>query len=160
MDRYKFVLISPRNISGDRYNKINDSLNVKFGHRVAKLAKKTHVDAVISYDNNSMTLFSDLKRMSPETIRILDVSAANRIYMKEIYKSDLQLSPDFADKLKEECPIIESEKVCERVQKEIELSQYFLVGSSFVKKSYGLWTSCYFVDKLKPSPKEGNTITS
>ena len=94
-----------------------------------------HADAVISYDNNSMTLFSDLKRMSPETIRILDVSAANRIYMKEIYKSDLQLSPDFADKLKEECPIIESEKVCERVQKEIELSQYFLVGSSFVKKS-------------------------
>jgi glycosyltransferase involved in cell wall biosynthesis len=153
-----------RNISGDRYNKINDSLNVKFGHRVAKLAKKTHVDAVISYDNNSMTLFSDLKRMSPETIRILDVSAANRIYMKEIYKSDLQLSPDFADKLKEECPIIESEKVCERVQKEIELSQYFLVGSSFVKKSleysgvkseqiyicpYGVDTSKFYRKALK-----------
>lgn len=153
-----------RNISGDRYNKINDSLNVKFGHRVAKLAKKTHVDAVISYDNNSMTLFSDLKRMSPETIRILDVSAANRIYMKEIYKSVLQLSPDFADKLKEECPIIESEKVCERVQKEIELSQYFLVGSSFVKKSleysgvkseqiyicpYGVDTSKFYRKALK-----------
>ncbi len=124
-----------RNISGDRYNKINDSLNVMFGHRVAKLAKKMHADAVVSYDNNSLTLFSDLSKNSPDTIRILDMAAANRIYMKRIYETDCRISPDFAAKLKEECPIIESEGVCERIQKEIELSQYFLVGSSFVKKS-------------------------
>lgn len=124
-----------RNISGDRYNKINDSLNAMFGHRVAKLAKKMHADAVVSYDNNSLTLFSDLSKNSPDTIRILDMAAANRIYMKRIYETDCRISPDFAAKLKEECPIIESEGVCERIQKEIELSQYFLVGSSFVKKS-------------------------
>lgn len=124
-----------RNISGEQYNKINDSLNVKFGHRVAKLAKRMHADVVVSYDNDSLALFSDLSKNSPDTIRILDMAAANRIYMKKVYEEDCKLSPDFAAKLKEECPIIESKAVCDRIQKEIELSQYFLVGSSFVKKS-------------------------
>lgn len=129
------LLMMRMHITGRQYDRINDQLNVWFGHRVAKRLKRENIDLVISYDNNSATLFSDLKEKAPNIIRVLDVSAANRIYMKKIYEEDLQLSPDFADKLKDECPILGDQAICERIQEEIDLSQYFLVGSSFVKKS-------------------------
>lgn len=153
------LFMQRQRISGDTFNKINDRLNVWFGHRVAKIAKKRNAIAVISYDNNSMTLFSDLQENAPNIVRILDVSAANRIYMKKIYEEDCRLSSDFADKLREECPVIQSDEVCQRIQKEIDLSQYFLVGSTFVKESleysgvkpeqiyvcpYGVDTSCFY----------------
>lgn len=129
------LLMMRMHITGEEYDRINDRLNVWFGHRVARHLKRENVDLVISYDNNSATLFSDLKEKAPNIIRVLDVSAANRVYMKKIYEEDLQVSPEFADKLKDECPILGDQSICERIQEEINLSQYFLVGSSFVKKS-------------------------
>lgn len=116
-------------------DRINDTLNDSFGKSIAKLAKRNNADLVISYDNNSLMLFKNLMLTCPQVIRVLDVSAANRIFMREIYKRDCQIQPDFAGKLKNECPIIDSNEKIKRIQDEICCSQYFLVGSSFVRRS-------------------------
>ena len=121
--------------SYEKKQRINDTINDRFGRKIASLAEKENVDVVVSYDNNSLTLFKNLKKTRPKIVRILDTSAANRIYMKKIYENDFKISPEFAQKLKEECSILQSDQILNRIQEEIEFSQYFLVGSNFVKRS-------------------------
>ena len=121
--------------SQEKNQKINDAITDRFGRKIAALAKKENVDVVISYDNNSLTLFKTLKETRPQIIRILDTSAANRVYMKDIYEKDFKISPEFAKKLKKECPILRSDRILKRIKEEIQFTQYFLVGSAFVKRS-------------------------
>ena len=47
------LLMMRMHITGEEYDRINDRLNVWFGHRVARHLKRENVDLVISYDNNS-----------------------------------------------------------------------------------------------------------
>ena len=107
----------------------------RFARKVADYAIKNEVDAVITYDDCSPLLFEILKKKAPHIVRIMDFSAANQIYMKKIYEHDMELQPDFAEKLKEERPAIQSEWIQNRLLREINATQYFLAGSTFVKKS-------------------------
>ena len=118
-----------------KLNRINDKLNDRFGAIIAKLAKDKNVNVVISYNSNSMIIFEELKRKQPNIIRILDMSAPNEIFMKEIYEKDCKIEPEFSKKLQRECPILNEVKQFERKYNEIQLAQYFLVGSTFVKRS-------------------------
>lgn len=107
----------------------------RFAKKVAKYAIKNKVDAVITFDNCSPLLFEILEKKAPNIKRILDVSAANRIYMKKIYDMDLQIAPAFADNLRSECPQIWNHKLYDRNKKEIEKAQFYLSPSVFVDRS-------------------------
>lgn len=121
--------------SSKKNSEINDAINDRFGRAISTLAKRKNVDVIVSYDNNSLTLFKTVKKIRPQVIRILDTSAANRLYMKKIYEKDFEVSPEFAEKLKNECAFVQSDHSLERIKEEIQCAQYFLVGSTFVKRS-------------------------
>ncbi len=105
----------------------------RFGKRVAKYAIKNRVDAVICYDTNAEKCFEILKRKAPEIKRILDNSIITRPYMYQIYNNEIISSG--SDDLKKENLYLWNPKLRNKYQKEIELSQYFLAGSDFVKDS-------------------------
>ncbi len=105
------------------------------GKCVARLAIKEQADAVIMYDTNAKMCFEMLQRKAPEILKIMDTSAANRIYMKEIYENDMKLCPQFARKLKAERRFLWNNGFCNRLKKELEVTDVFLAPSNFVKKS-------------------------
>ncbi len=115
------------------YPLLNNYLNDCFGKSVARYAIKHKVDAVISFDNNSMVLFDYLKRKAPNIVRVLDVSIASRLYLKDVYEKDYSLHKDKA--LYDEQKMLWNDKYMERIRRELSLSQRFLAGSSFVKES-------------------------
>ncbi|MDM8236970.1 glycosyltransferase family 4 protein [[Ruminococcus] torques] len=120
---------------GNLYRKVNCWLSHWFGRKVARYAIKNHVDAVVMYDTNAATCFSVLKKRAPQIIRIQDVSAINRLYMKNIYEEDMKRSPQSAKHLMSERGFLFEKRYQEEWQKEINLSNYFIVPSEIVSKS-------------------------
>ena len=106
-----------------------------FGKRVAKYAIKNDADAVIMYDTNALKAFSILEKKAPHIIRIMDISAANRIYMKTVYEEDFKRCPYFSKRLKDERKLLWNKKAMKRLTRELELTHYYLAPSTFVKKS-------------------------
>lgn len=106
----------------------------RFGKKVARYAKRIGADAVICYDGCSDVLFGEIKRISPETICIADMSAANALYLRSIFERDVRLNPEFSDSLKSWRRIWDPVDV-ERTKREIANADYFLCGSEFVKRS-------------------------
>ena len=106
-----------------------------FGRKVASLAIKMNVDAVIMYDTNSNACFRMLKERAPHILRVMDVAAANRLYMKTIYESDMERAPRFAKKLRAEVEHLWDNGFLNRSREELKLTQLFLSPSTFVKKS-------------------------
>lgn len=106
----------------------------RFGKKVAELAISTGVDAVIGYDGVSSALFEEVKRLSPETMCIADMSAANALYLKKIYERDAALKPDYADSLYGWNRIWDSIDIG-RTESELANADGFLCGSLFVKRS-------------------------
>lgn len=117
------------------YNKIRLHVADKFASKVIKFCIKVQADVVITYDNCSPILFKELHKKLPNTIRILDMSAANIFFMKNIYEKDFEIVPLFANMLKTEREYIWDNSFLMRISDELKYSQYFLVPSNFVKKS-------------------------
>lgn len=117
------------------HNKVRYHVSDRFAKKVAKYAIKNNVDMVITYDDCSPLLFEILKEKAPHIKRILDTSAANRLYMKEIYESDIQITPEFAEHLRKEVPQVWDREILNRVKRELNASQQFLVPSDFVSRS-------------------------
>lgn len=110
-----------------------DWLHDSFGRRVAEYAIKNNVDAVIMYDTNANECWRILKERAPQIKRILDVTIASRIYTEKIFRND---SEKFADsKILEEATYLQDETELKRNKEELMLSNYFLVGSTFVSNS-------------------------
>lgn len=120
------------------------------------------VDAVITYDDTSPLLFEILARKSPDTIRIMDMSAANILYMRHIYEEDILRAPAFAQRLREERKICWDPFTIRRTKRELRRAQYFLVPSEFVGRSLEysgvrkeqIFYCPYGVDTEAFSPKE------
>ena len=120
----------------DPYNRF---VSKRFGKKVAKYAIKNNVDAVVCFDTECLELFSYLKKKAPKIIRVMDASAINRLYLKKLYLKDMELYPEFANRLKLERPELfakNSDKVMRGLKKEIYLTQYFLVPSNLVSDSF------------------------
>lgn len=115
------------------YNRWNDYMNRRFGEKTARFAVRNELDAVISYDNDSDRLFEILALKAPKVKRILDVSIANRLYLKEVYEKDLERFGDTG--LGREQFNLWEEKTVERLEKELRYSQYFLAASQVVRRS-------------------------
>lgn len=110
-----------------------DWLHDSFGKKVAEYAIKNNVDAVIMYDTNANECWRILKERAPQIKRILDVTIASRIYTEKIFRND---SEKFADsKIIEEAVYLQDDTELKRNKEELISSDYFLVGSTFVKNS-------------------------
>ena len=117
------------------YKRIKYHTADRFAKKVAKYAIKNNVDMVITYDDSSPIMFEILKKKAPHIKRVLDVSAANRLYMRNIYDKDIELAPSFAERLKSECSIVWDDKSIDRNIRELASSQWFIVPSKFVSNS-------------------------
>lgn len=117
------------------YNKLKYNTADRFAMKVAQYAIDYRVDAVVTYDDCSPLLFETLQEKAPHILRILDVSAANLIYMRQIYDKDMDLSPDFAMRLRKEMSRCWNPTILDRAKREILSSQKFLVPSNFVSTS-------------------------
>ncbi|RHA09994.1 glycosyltransferase [Megasphaera sp. AM44-1BH] len=117
------------------YNKLKYNTADRFAKKVAQYAIDHRVDAVVTYDDCSPLLFETLQEKAPHILRILDVSAANLIYMRQIYDKDMDLSPDFAMRLRKEMSRCWNPTILDRAKREILSSQKFLVPSNFVSTS-------------------------
>lgn len=106
----------------------------RFGRKVARYANKVGADAVVCYDGCSTILFEEVKRISPETVCIADMSAANALYLREVFEKDRQLKPDFEESLFAWKRIWDPVDVA-RTKREIAAADRFLCGSEFVKRS-------------------------
>ncbi|MFI3249004.1 MAG: glycosyltransferase family 4 protein [Rikenellaceae bacterium] len=104
----------------------------RFGIKVAKYAIRHGVDGVIMYDTGANSCFEYLLREAPHIKRILDVTIANRLYLLEIYIADSQLDNS---NIVIEQELIFTPQYIERCREELQLSQYFLAGSNFVRDS-------------------------
>ena len=116
------------------YNWLNNRIADNFGKKVANYAIENDVDAVILYDTNATTCFEILKKKSPNIKRILDASIANRLFTRQVYEEDFRVSKEISYEGKQNLKeIIKNEK---KLLDEIKNSEYFLVPSYFVEKSY------------------------
>jgi glycosyltransferase involved in cell wall biosynthesis len=116
------------------YWQIKRSVEDRFAKKVARLAASTEADAVICYDGCSATLFEELGRISPKTVRIIDMSAANALYLREVYERDEVLKPAYSESLHGWKRVWDPVDV-ERTMREISSADGFLCGSSFVERS-------------------------
>lgn len=110
-----------------------DWLHDSFGRKVAEYAIKNDVDAVIMYDTNANECWKILKERAPHIKRILDVSIANRLFMKENFIKDMEQTHD--DNIKIEQAELWDANNCKRYLEEIKDSDYFLIASNMVKRS-------------------------
>lgn len=102
-----------------------------FGKKVAKYVIKNHAVALIMYDTTAKAAFEYLKDNSPGVIRILDMSSANRAYILNVFQQE-SLKGSKIDTTKID---YSRREVLNKFIKEIELSDYFLVPSSYVARS-------------------------
>ncbi len=111
-----------------RWNEWNAS---NFYKKVMHYAKKHGVDAVIVYDGYSDKHFDLL--FDTKIVRIMDVSIANRKYIRKIFDADIRDTGDSSIKAEQ----IEywDESLLERDMKGVKSSEYFLAASQFVKNS-------------------------
>lgn len=105
-----------------------------FGISVAKMAIQRKVDAVIMYDNTAVPCFEYLKKYAPTIKRVLDASTVNRLYIREVYEKDMRENNH--DFFRKQLPFLWNHKRQDIYKKEIELSNYILLPSKFVEKSY------------------------
>lgn len=108
----------------------------RFARKVAKLVAKTGADAVVGYDGHSAVLFEEVRRLSPSTVCIADMSAGNALYLRSVYEKDIQLKPDFSDSLHGWRRVWDPIDV-DRTKRELEATDAFLCGSTFVERSLG-----------------------
>lgn len=104
-----------------------------FGKRLAKLACERQADVVVLYDSTATACFKALRRLRPETVRILDVSSCARPYKKQLFEVEIARSGH--DDLRRENAALWSERLMERHREELQLTDAFLVPSSFVRES-------------------------
>ena len=143
------------------------NLTDDFGVSVAKYAIKHKADVVIMYDTNSNTCFRYLKEHAPEIKRVLDVTIANRLYLKTVYEKEMVKYPEYKEHIYNEQKDVIDDLSHDRRVEELENAQFFLAGSNFVKKSLlysgvkeeAIYVVNYGVDKdifsyQEPQPSE------
>lgn len=106
----------------------------RFAKRVARIAAEADADAVVCYDGCSAVLFEEVKRVSPGTVTIADMSAANALYLKALYEEDAAAKPEFAESLHGWKRVWDPVDVA-RTKREIAATDAFLCGSEFVVRS-------------------------
>lgn len=148
-------------------NAYNKYISRKFQRNLAKYIIQNNVDAVISYDTNSMVLFSILKEKAPKVIRIMDNAHPNRHYLYHSYHEHWDACGEFAKTL-EPCGYLTNEKIACWHGDEMKLAQYHIVASTYSENALlyeGINKQCIFkipygVDKNKFLERERQYSTN
>jgi glycosyltransferase involved in cell wall biosynthesis len=127
------IVVNKLRVSKKVSSYFSDRVHSRFAMKVAKYALANNVDAVVMYDSNVYGAFDYIKKYSPQTKCILDVTIAARPVMKDIYIRDMYLTMDKF--LKKEQIFLWDEKKILNFRNEFLVSDYMLVGSEFVKNS-------------------------
>lgn len=117
-----------------RYDSVRRTTEDAFAEKVARLAEREGADAVVGYDGCSAALFERVGELSPETVRIADMSAANALYLQSVYERDVALRPEYSASLRGWNRIWDPVDVA-RTKRELASTDAFLCGSSFVVNS-------------------------
>lgn len=125
------LILSRNRILHRFYLKWNQMVASSFYNKVMRYAKQEAVDAVIVYDGYSNKHFEILK--DTKILKIMDVSIANRAYIKQIFEKDIALTSD--DSVKNEEPEYWNSKMMRMDRKGVNNTDYFIVASNFVKDS-------------------------
>lgn len=104
-----------------------------FGERVADICSKNNVDAVIGFDTAASACFEKLDKVGAKIVRILDVTIGSRIYAKDLYEKEMW--DVGSDCLRREYPDLWKPDILNKFQKEIDLADYALVASNYVKNT-------------------------
>lgn len=120
------------------YWRVKRKVEDRFAMEVARFAVEGRFDAVVSYDGTSPLLFETLRKEAPRVVRILDMSAANALYLRSVYERDFEIKPAFAEKLRGEWKRVWDPVDMSRTERELAATDFFLCGSEFVKRSLGL----------------------
>jgi len=115
-----------------------DKIQSRFAMKVAKYAVLHKAEVLIMFDSNVYGAFDYVKKHSPSTRCILDVTIASRPIMKDIYIKDMNVTNDCV--LKSEQIFLWDEKKQLNYKNEFLKSDYMLVGSEFVKNSIEVTT--------------------
>lgn len=117
------------------FEKIKCRFCDRFAKKVARKCVKEAVDAVVVYDDTSPIIAEYIKKKSPATTIILDMSAPALPFLNIIYKEDMIISPDYADMLFNERRNALDEVLLKRSEREILGADYYIVASEFSRKS-------------------------
>ena len=136
-----------------------------FGKKVAKYAIKNNARVLIGYDTASFKCFEHISKKNKGIIKILDMSSAAGSYIYDIINNDIRCGNPFFASYRQKLRQY-SKKSCRRFDKEILLSDYFLVASDFVKKSLlalnvqesRIFTVPYGIDRNRFRPKKNYKI--
>lgn len=107
----------------------------RFEIKAAKYAIRQDVDALVVYDTNGVYAGRYLRKRRSKIKLIMDVAAADRNYMREIYKRDMQIMPHFAKRMRTERSFFWNDKTMQLYKEEVQYPDAFLVPSNFVKKT-------------------------
>ena len=118
------------------FHKATVFLSKLFGEKVAEYAIDNNVDVVVSYDTFSGDLFKKLSKNNQKIIKLMDASAANLAYQKQIFEKDMELTPEYADKLLSEVSYTMEDKRNKLYIDEAKDADYIIVASEFSKRSY------------------------
>lgn len=116
------------------YDSVRRATEDAFAEKVARLAEREGADAVVGYDGCSAALFERVGELSPETVRIADMSAANALYLRSVYERDEALRPEYSASLRGWNRVWDPVDVA-RTKRELASTDAFLCGSSFVVNS-------------------------
>ena len=108
-------------------------LSIIFQKRVAKHIIKNHIEAVISYDSNSMILFDLLKKKAPSVIRIMDNAAACRNYLYQTYHAGDEFCGEFRKTYYED--FMKNREIADSYGEEVKLADLHIVASSFAAEA-------------------------
>jgi glycosyltransferase involved in cell wall biosynthesis len=122
-------LTSNKKIINKAYHKVHSS----FSKKVAYYALKEKINVIILFDSNVYDCFQIIKAENPNILCLLDVTIANRVFMKTIYDKDIILTNNY--NLKKEQIHLWNPNNLRIYEKEFFQADFMLVGSSFVKKS-------------------------
>lgn len=110
-------------------------LTNKFQRKLAAyIIQQGDVDAVISYDTNSATLFTILKEKAPNVKLIMDNAHPNRHFLYHDYHKHWNAVGEFSDTLKA-CGYIMNKHKAEHYGIEACMAQFHLVASSYSCKA-------------------------
>lgn len=104
-----------------------------FGLRVAKIAIKRKVDAVIMFDSTALSCFKYIKKHNDKIKCILDTSTVSHSFMKKTFDKEIEISNDFT--IKKEFNYLWNPTILQRYDEEITSADFFLSPSDIVAKS-------------------------
>ena len=113
---------------------IRKKLFRKFGTSVAKACIKSGTEVVVAYDTQAYDLFQELIRKNSPIIKVLDMASTSALKIREIVDTEMAKSYPFSESL-ERHNAAYSDKKCIVYKQEMELADYLLVPSGFVKDS-------------------------